>query len=306
MKLRMKSISLFIAAAVAVGCFAAPISANAASMTTTVGSSVVSVVEDSASHSCVKSTGIESVLEESGATVEDALEAQLGFSESFVEEAEKTEAPKAEAQTAAKEEKAGMEISNAIKGTKTTIVVEKTTIEVPYTEYVLLNKESVSIDKGSKFTLTATVDDKYANKGITWTTSNKAVATVSNGVVTAAGKGTCYVTAKINGTNISSTAKITVNDFILMQVKTTAYCGCKKCNGQWYGQPTASGTDYKVGRTIAVDRHVIKLGSKVEIDGNVYIAEDTGVRGKHIDIYFDSHSSALKYGVKTKIVKVYI
>ena len=60
------------------------------------------------------------------------------------------------------------------------------------------------------------------------------------------------------------------------------------------------------GRTIAVDPNVIPLGSKVLINGNVYIAEDTGsaIKGKKIDIYFGSHSQALNYGRRT--VEVYL
>lgn len=83
-------------------------------------------------------------------------------------------------------------------------------------------------------------------------------------------------------------------------MKITAYCGCRKCNGKWYGQSTASGTDYKEGRTIAVDKHQIPLGTHVWINGHEYIAEDTGNRitWDCIDIYFDDHQEAKKFGVK--------
>lgn len=81
----------------------------------------------------------------------------------------------------------------------------------------------------------------------------------------------------------------------------TAYCGCRKCNGKWTGYPTASGTDYVAGRTIAVDPNVIPLGSKVTVEGmGTFTAEDTGsaIKGNIIDIYFDSHNEALKFGRK--------
>ena len=82
--------------------------------------------------------------------------------------------------------------------------------------------------------------------------------------------------------------------------KATAYCGCKKCNGKWTGQPTASGTNYEAGRTIAVDKHQIPLGTHVWINGHEYVAEDTGsgIGWDRVDIYFDSHSEALKFGEK--------
>lgn len=88
------------------------------------------------------------------------------------------------------------------------------------------------------------------------------------------------------------------------QFKTTAYCACRKCCGKWANGKTATGTTPTQGRTIAVDKREIPLGTHVLIDGVEYIAEDTGVRGKHIDIFFNSHSEALKYGVKYVEVEI--
>ena len=90
-----------------------------------------------------------------------------------------------------------------------------------------------------------------------------------------------------------------------IKYKLTAYCGCKKCSGKW-GTRTASGKKAKQGRTIAVDRRKIKLGTKVKIKGKTYVAEDVGggVKGKHIDVFFSSHKQTMKFGKKTG-VKVY-
>lgn len=77
----------------------------------------------------------------------------------------------------------------------------------------------------------------------------------------------------------------------------THYCNCARCCGQWAGGPTASGVMPVAGRTIAVDPSVIPLGSEVLINGNIYIAEDTGVSGYWIDIYCNSHSEALNRGM---------
>lgn len=89
------------------------------------------------------------------------------------------------------------------------------------------------------------------------------------------------------------------------QFKATAYCGCRKCCGKWAKyHRTASGTTPEEGRTIAVDKKVIPLGTHVLVDGVEYVAEDTGVRGNRIDIYFNSHSDALEYGVKWVEVEI--
>lgn len=86
----------------------------------------------------------------------------------------------------------------------------------------------------------------------------------------------------------------------MVEFTATAYCSCEKCCGKWakYNK-TASGTTPKQGRTIAVDKNVIPLGSKVLIEGyGEYIAEDTGsgIKGNRIDIYFESHQEALRFG----------
>ena len=103
-----------------------------------------------------------------------------------------------------------------------------------------------------------------------------------------------------------------------LTVRVTAYCSCPKCCGVWskdhpsrqgtdYEQYTTSGTVPTAGRTIAVDPDVIPLGSKVVLNGQEYVAEDTGsgVKGNHIDIYFDSHEAALDWGVKTLEAQIF-
>lgn len=89
----------------------------------------------------------------------------------------------------------------------------------------------------------------------------------------------------------------------------TAYCACPSCcekdpSDPWYGI-TATGTRATEGRTIAVDPKVIPYGTKVRFigpDGQMheYIAEDCGgaIKGNRIDLYFDSHQDALRWGVR--------
>ena len=84
-----------------------------------------------------------------------------------------------------------------------------------------------------------------------------------------------------------------------------AYDACYKCCGKT-DKITKSGTVATAGRTIAVDPTVIPLGSIVDIDGVQYTAEDVGgkIKGKVIDIYFDTHAEALEYGKQTHSVKI--
>lgn len=78
------------------------------------------------------------------------------------------------------------------------------------------------------------------------------------------------------------------------------YCPCEKCTGKKPGDRgygiTATGAVATEGRTVAVDPDIIPLGSEVLINGIIYIAEDSGVKGKTIDIFVGSHEQALAMG----------
>ena len=88
-------------------------------------------------------------------------------------------------------------------------------------------------------------------------------------------------------------------------VTATAYCPCKKCCGKTDGI-TATGTQATAGRTIAVDPSIIPYGTEVIINGNTYVAEDCGgaVKGKDIDIFFNTHEEALQFGRQTIVAAV--
>lgn len=63
---------------------------------------------------------------------------------------------------------------------------------------------------------------------------------------------------------------------------------------------TASGKKVHEGTitTCAIDRKLHKFGTIFEIDGKLYVAEDTGglVKGKHIDIFIHDMKKMNKYG----------
>ena len=75
--------------------------------------------------------------------------------------------------------------------------IEPTTVPVAS---VSLSQGSVSLEPGGTVNLTATVaPDNATDKNVTWSTSNQAVATVSNGAVTAVGEGSATITATAGG-----------------------------------------------------------------------------------------------------------
>ena len=86
----------------------------------------------------------------------------------------------------------------------------------------------------------------------------------------------------------------------------TAYCGCYSCS-EGYGTQTSTGVTAEAGKTIAVDPDVVPYGSKVQINGHTYVAEDCGgaINGYEIDIYMDEHSSTDRFGSQYIVCTVY-
>ncbi|MEO5359877.1 MAG: 3D domain-containing protein [Nitrospirota bacterium] len=86
----------------------------------------------------------------------------------------------------------------------------------------------------------------------------------------------------------------------------TAYEPSARSCGKWakFGI-TKSGTSPNRLRTVAVDPDVIPIGSLVYIDGIGWrVAEDTGsrVKGKIIDVFFESVKEAREFGRQKKTV----
>ena len=90
----------------------------------------------------------------------------------------------------------------------------------------------------------------------------------------------------------------------------TSYCSCSLCCGEYannrkdgivYG---ASGDILIPGKSVAVDPSIIPYGTVLYIDGELYIAQDTGVSGNRIDFYCASHEEALANPNKTTDVYI--
>lgn len=86
--------------------------------------------------------------------------------------------------------------------------------------------------------------------------------------------------------------------------KVTAYCSCARCCGKTNGI-TASGARATAGHTVAAPS-TFAFGTKLLINGKTYVVEDRGgaIQGNRIDIYMNSHSDALAWGVRYLDVEV--
>ena len=86
---------------------------------------------------------------------------------------------------------------------------EKAGADIPATG-VTLDKTELSLTEGESATLTATVEPENAtDKAIVWTSSDNAVATVENGVVTAVKAGTAIITAACGSAKAECTVTVT-------------------------------------------------------------------------------------------------
>lgn len=92
--------------------------------------------------------------------------------------------------------------------------------------------------------------------------------------------------------------------YYLGEFQVTGYCSCTICCGEKEERLTKSETVPRASHTVAADPSVIPLGSRIVIDDVVYTVEDTGkaVEGMRLDIFFDSHEEAVRYGRKEKYV----
>ena len=92
---------------------------------------------------------------------------------------------------------------------------------------------------------------------------------------------------------------------LLGTFRLTAYCPCRSCSEGW-GRHTSSGAIAAAGHTVAVDPRVIPIGSKLMINGTVYTAEDVGggVKGRHVDLFFDTHAQTRQFG--SQMAEVYL
>ena len=92
--------------------------------------------------------------------------------------------------------------------------------------------------------------------------------------------------------------------YYLGEFQVTGYCSCTICCGEKEERLTKSETVPRASHTVAADPSVIPLGTRIVIDDVVYTVEDTGkaVEGMRLDIFFDSHEEAVRYGRKEKYV----
>lgn len=206
-------------------------------------------------------------------------------------------------------------------------------VEIASVEEINLDTEKITEDYTNITEKIVTVIEEIPFETITKDVSNGAGNT-SNRIIQAGRNGEKKITYKVTYKNdveisreeiSSEIIKEPVNKIVQVQTKTvtsrassrvsgssgqsgiykvTAYCACSKCCG-WSTGITASGAMATANHTIAAPR-TFSFGTKVIINGQTYTVEDRGgaIQGNRIDVYMNSHSEALAWGVRYLYVEV--
>lgn len=138
-------------------------------------------------------------------------------------------------------------------------------------------------------------------------TRYEAVKAIQQDAVAAYGKLVAQVDAEEQERSAQAAAYDAIEGYeYIGECKITYYC-CEPYEhicGDGDGL-TATGIPVTPG-VVAVDPEMIPLGSTVIIDGQAYLAADTGeaVRGNHVDIAVESHQEAIERGTHTAEVWV--
>lgn len=166
------------------------------------------------------------------------------------------------------------------------------------------------VNEGEKGTISRTYEIVKENGQVvaTYLQSEKVLKEPKNKLIAV---GTKTEEEEVRATTISSVASESIepdnkNEFYVLATAYTAYCkGCSGTTATGINLRSSSAPGLKV---IAVDPSVIKLGSKVWVEGyGLAVAEDTGgaIKGNKIDIFVQSETEAKNWGVKKVRIKVF-
>lgn len=144
---------------------------------------------------------------------------------------------------------------------------------------ITLDHTSMSLLEGETGTLVATVDPETAtDKTVTWSSSDEAVATVADGVVTAVAAGTATITAKAGGLEATCTVTVVSADAaytVSMSEDKSVVSGETVTIPVTVGHTTDVSTYNAFDMTFSFDASILELTS-TEIEGlTVTVGDDT-------------------------------
>ena len=179
-------------------------------------------------------------------------------------------------------------------------------------ESISLDQTDLSMKLYGTATLTPTIlPENAADKTVTWTSSNEAVATVSNGIVTAVGIGSATITATANGADgLSATATVTVTDVdavaaptYFSEIADGDFYIVNAATGKYLGGANSWGTqasliEHGIPFTVALTDDKYTLDSHTYNNANDHFFSGTYVDGSSTNLYITSVGNG-KYSIST-------
>ncbi|MBC8062543.1 MAG: G5 domain-containing protein [Clostridiaceae bacterium] len=195
-----------------------------------------------------------------------------------------------------------------------TRVDEKVESKIQYLDYTTVMKNDDSLEKGTTKTIQdGTTGSKVLSYKVNYENGKEISRNLVEETVTQKPVDKIVAVGTLGVVNSNRGEKLLYTNSI--KVRATAYSANFSSTGKNPGDLAfgITSTGKRAKRTvsgfssIAVDPRVIPLGTKLYIPGyGCAIAEDVGgaIKGNSIDVYFDTDSEALKWGVKS--ISVYI
>lgn len=110
--------------------------------------------------------------------------------------------------------------------------------------------------------------------------------------------------------SVMNTAPQQTNQWQTVRMRVTAYCACRRCCGKFADGITACGHKIRRGDTFAAADKRYSFGTEMVVAGYnkgkpIKVLDRGGaIRGNKLDVFFQSHKEAQKWGVKYIDVKV--
>ncbi|NIP22951.1 MAG: hypothetical protein GWN67_03005 [Phycisphaerae bacterium] len=110
--------------------------------------------------------------------------------------------------------------------------------------------------------------------------------------------------------SVMKTAPQETSQWQTVRMRVTAYCACRRCCGKFADGITASGHKIRQGDTFAAADKKYSFGTEMVVAGYnngkpIEVLDRGGaIRGNKLDVFFNSHRKARKWGVKYIDVKV--
>jgi len=164
----------------------------------------------------------------------------------------------------------------------------------------VIQKDNSSLKSLSKVAQTGVKGEKSVTYNVTYENGKEVTRKVISEKVIKAPKSKIIVQGTLPTITFSRGASSKTSEDII-SVKATAYYAFNGVNNTYTASGKKAVRNPNSFSTIAVDTKIIPMGTKLYVEGYGYaIAADkgSGIKGKYIDVYFNTRKEALTWGVK--------